>query len=87
MCEQKEFMEAQVHRIEVDKWCQGEMQHSDPGEEFVLDWVYHNAKIFRDDWNNSVCQNCSRLRDCGYLVLSACSGYKEMEEYETDTMS
>ncbi len=78
MCDQdkqKDFMEAQVHRIEIDKWCQGERQESDPGDEFILDWVYDNAKDFRDDWQISLCQSCASLRDCGYYALSACENF------------
>ena len=89
MCKQKDFLDAQIHRIEVDKWCQGERQHSDPGEDYVLDWVYQNAKQFRDDWNMSLCQTCSNQRKCGHNVLSACDQYQEMEYYadEKDFMS
>jgi hypothetical protein len=75
MCNEKEFMCVQVHRIDVDKWCQGVRQNSDPGEVYIIDWVYSNAKKFRDDWNNSICQGCSNHRDCGYLALSACENY------------
>jgi len=76
---QKNFMDAQVHRIEVDKWCQGELQHSDPGEDFIIDWVYTNAKLFRDEWQKSLCQTCVYHRDCGYLALSECDNYIKME--------
>jgi len=76
---QIDFMEAQVRRIEVDKWCQGERQHSDPGEDFVIDWVYANAKKFRDEWQHSLCQHCIRHRECGYYALSACNNFEQME--------
>lgn len=70
-----EFMKAQIHRIDVDKWCEGVDNHYDPGELYIREWVYTNAQQFRDDWNNSVCQNCSNLNNCGYLTLSACGDY------------
>ena len=79
MCNEYEFMKAQVHRIDVDKWCQGVNTHCDPGEVYIIDWVYCNAKKFRDDWNNSVCKSCSNLRNCGHMALSACGGFSEME--------
>ena len=75
--EQKEFMDVQIHKIEIDKWVQGEIQDSDPGDEFVQDWVYENAKHFRDDWNISLCKDCSLHRDCGWHVLSACDQYEQ----------
>jgi len=75
MCGEKEFMLVQVHKIDIDKWCQGVQINSDPGETYIVDWVYNNAKKFRYDWNCSVCQNCSNHNDCGYLALSACENY------------
>lgn len=74
-----DFMDAQVHRIEVDKWCRGEQQHSDPGDVFVMDWVYENAKSFRDDWQISLCKDCVKHRECGYYALSACDNFEKME--------
>ena len=75
MCNEYEFMKVQVHKIDIDKWCQGVQINSDPGEKYVVDWVYSNTKKFRDDWDNSVCKNCPNHRDCGYLALSACENY------------
>lgn len=46
---QEEFMKAQVHQIEVDKWLQGERQGSDPGDAFVKQWIKDNAAQFRKD--------------------------------------
>ena len=79
MYDQKDFMEAQIHRIEIDKWVQGENQHSDPGEEFVIDWVYDNAKKFRDEWRISCCKDCANHRDCGWNAVSACDNFYERE--------
>jgi hypothetical protein len=79
MCKETEFMKAQVHRIDVDKWCQGVNNHYDPGEVYIIDWVYSNAKKFRDDWNNCLCKNCSNLRECGHMALSVCERFLEVE--------
>ncbi len=79
MYDEHDFMEAQIHRIEVDKWEQGVFQHSDPGEDYVLDWVYHNAKEFRDGWQISLCKDCGNLRECGHNALSACDGFYKGE--------
>ena len=40
MCRELEFMKAQIHRIDVDKWCEGVNKNYDPGEVYVVDWVY-----------------------------------------------
>ena len=88
MCNQREYMEAQIHRIEVDKWCQSERQCSDPGDDFIIDWVHINAVQFREDWDQSLCKDCLRLRQCGYNVLSACCGFAKVDEiYETSAVS
>lgn len=81
MCNEYDFMKVQVHKINVDKWCQGVVINSDPGDVYVTDWVCNNAQKFRDDWNNSVCQNCSNLNNCGYLTLSACDHYNDTIAY------
>lgn len=49
----REFMEAQVHEIEVAKWLEGERIHQDPGEDFVAWWIKTYAKAFREHWNNT----------------------------------
>jgi len=88
MYDEYDFMEAQVHRIEVDKWVQGERQHSDPGNDYVIDWVYNNAKWFRDCWQTSLCKDCNNLRCCGYNALSACDGFDRKGIFnEENTMS
>ncbi len=74
---ERDFMETQVRRIDVDKWEQGVNQDSDPGEKFIMNWVICNAKNFRDDWNESACRTCETRRQCGYRVLTQCEFYNE----------
>ena len=73
--DEHEFMEVQVHKIQVDKWTQGERQLSDPGEQYIFDWIYRNAKQFRDSWQIALCKDCSYVRECGYYSLSACDKF------------
>lgn len=49
----KEFMRLQVKEIELQKWLQGERQGSDPGEEFVREWIQNSAAAFREKHKGS----------------------------------
>lgn len=48
--EHKEFMDAQIKKIEVDKWLEGERIGRDPGEEYVKKWIRERAAKFRKEW-------------------------------------
>lgn len=48
--EHKEFMDAQIKKIEVDKWLEGERIGRDPGEEYVKKWIREEAANFRKKW-------------------------------------
>ncbi len=48
--EYKEFMDAQIKKIEVDKWLEGERIGRDPGEEYVKKWIREEAANFRKKW-------------------------------------
>ena len=45
---EEEFMKLQIEEIEREKWLQGERQGSDPGNEFVRQWILKHAKEFRE---------------------------------------
>ena len=77
MDEQEKFMRAQIKKIENDKWFEGEYINRDPGDDFIVDWIYHNAKMFRYSWDISLCKSCSNCRDCGFNAVSACETYVE----------
>ena len=68
----KRFIEAQKHRIEFEKWLEGEKLKKDPGDEYILEWIVKNAPDFRKQWEESDCAECIKWRDCGYLVKKEC---------------
>ena len=76
MCDTKLFFYAQIDKIEKDKWIQGQIQNSDPGEHYILEWVMLHAEAFRFDWNTSVCKECMNCSACGYNVFKTCSRFK-----------
>ena len=77
MCAEREYILTQVHKIDIDKWVQGERQCSDPGERYIMEWIRQNAQKFREDWNNSCCKTCLFHQQCGFKTLSSCNYYSE----------
>ncbi len=37
------YMSTQRKKIEIDKWCEGSRINQDPGQAYVLDWIFTNA--------------------------------------------
>ena len=71
------FLATEIHRIEVDKWYEGERISADPGENYCIRWVDKNAKWFRDAWENSCCKDCSKWKECGHEVKNKCSKFSK----------
>jgi len=71
------FLNAQKKRIEIEKWLEGERNHKDPGHEFVIEWIKHNAAWFREKWQVSLCQSCIFAAECGYEVRQSCIKYEK----------
>ena len=74
MDEMEAFFKSEIKKIEIDKWDEGMRRHSDPGNEYVLEWVEKNAPWFRESWNNSCCRDCVNCIDCGYNIRTECDG-------------
>ena len=72
-----EFFLSEIKKIEIDKWDDGMRRHSDPGEQYILEWVEKNAPWFRDAWNKSCCQQCTNCVECGYSVLIECNRFNK----------
>ena len=76
----KQFMETQLHRIDVDKWYEGIRIHCDPFQsDYVENWIEKNAVEFKLNYKKSICQHCNKWADCGYKVLTECNEYKKLE--------
>jgi hypothetical protein len=43
----EKYLNKQKKIIEEAKWLEGEKRKCDPGEQFVLDWIKKNGKLFR----------------------------------------
>lgn len=71
------FIRIQKKKIEIDKWCEGCSAHRDPGQLYILEWIFKNAAWFRHAWENSLCQSCQLSDECGYNVLKQCDKYIE----------
>ena len=71
------FMITQVKAIDEAKWLEGCSKNTDPGMDFVHEWVNQNASIFRDRWTSSICSNCANTCKCGHRCAKQCSTYVE----------
>lgn len=49
--EMKQYMEDQIHEIEIHKWIESEKANRDLGDEAVKDWILKHAKQYREQWN------------------------------------
>jgi hypothetical protein len=75
----KKFIQAQCHKIDIEKWDEGIIRNADPGEEFIMQWISENAELFRYLWNHSICQYCKN-EDCNYKTVNSCNLFKESNE-------
>lgn len=49
-----EFMKAQTHQMELDKYYEGIRINADPGEQFLKNWVTNgSAEAFRKWWDEN----------------------------------
>ena len=60
------FMHAQKKKIEIDKWCEGFSKNSDPGQEYILEWILKNGEWFREAWQKALCKKCVFIDECGF---------------------
>jgi hypothetical protein len=70
------FMHVQKRKIEIDKWCEGAGQGSDPGREYVAAWILSHAEWFRMAWEQSLCRFCMKWSNCGYRVCRRCTTFE-----------
>jgi len=75
----KKFIESEIHKINEDKFYEGERISADPGEPFVQEWVKRNSLNWRNEWETSVCQYCIHWKICGHKVLKNCYEFKKDE--------
>ena len=75
----QKFMTIQRRKIEVDKWCEGERQQSDPGKDYIMLWIFEHGQEFRDMYIKSKCKSCVFCKKCGHQVNDDCH---ECRQYE-----
>ena len=69
------FIKAQIKRINLEKWYEGERIKSDPGANYVHAWIQSNAECFREAWNNSCCRQCNYCESCGHEIRTHCERF------------
>lgn len=69
----QKFLEVQIHKLDIDKWCEGYKLNNDPGDGYLINWINKNAEWFRNAWNESSCKKCVKYKNCGYEVKQFCN--------------
>ncbi len=67
------YMQLQVKKIEIDKWCEGCRIEADPGPMYIMDWIEHNGQWFRSAYERSICKACRHWRHCGHHLRPSCT--------------
>ncbi|HNW61223.1 MAG TPA: hypothetical protein PKI62_16235 [bacterium] len=70
------FMQIQINKIKIDKWCEGCRIQADPGPAFIMDWIQTNGHWFRTTYDNSICQSCQHWQRCGHTLQPTCAEYE-----------
>lgn len=69
------FLICEIKRIEIDKWDEGLKILTDPGNDYVLNWIECSATNFRNEWNESLCKDCINCLNCGWRAKNKCDNY------------
>jgi len=68
-------LEAQIHRMDFDKWLEGEKTHTDPGDPFRLQWISEHGEEFHKLFSKSDCMTCTKYNYCGGSCCMNCENY------------
>jgi len=74
------FINSEMKKIDIDKWCEGCSKEKDPGQEYIIKWIKENADWFREAWNKSSCKVCKDWENCGWKVICNCKKFKSYED-------
>jgi hypothetical protein len=73
----QKYMLAQKKKIELEKWYEGCKMDHDPGESFIINWIFTNANQFREAWEQSLCKKCCLVEECGFEVRDVCNKFEK----------
>jgi len=76
----QEYLKIQKQKIEIDKWNEGCRRNTDPGQEYIIEWIEANAGWFREAWEGSLCKACRKILICGIELRNQCDIYRPREE-------
>ena len=74
------FIKSQLHKIDIDKWCEGFKICEDPGQDYIIHWINDHAIEFRKAWEKSSCKKCKNWDDCGWKVVCNCQNFISLED-------
>lgn len=61
------FMSCQIDKINLEILTKTDDE--------IIKWIAINSSIFRKEWENSICKNCSKVKICGYKALKKCEEF------------
>lgn len=68
------YTKAQAKAIEVAKWIEGEKIRSDPGKNYIRQWIKNFAKDYKNSWKISKCKYCKN-EHCRYKATNCCDDF------------
>lgn len=74
---------AQISRINFDKWLEGEKLHEDPGNDYILKWIEEHGREFHEKFIESDCRSCKTCSTCGGSGKQDCENYSPEISDET----
>jgi hypothetical protein len=72
----KKYIQIQIKKIEIDKWCEGCRIEKDPGRQYVSSWIDRNARSYKEWYELSKCKHCLHWRHCGHKLLPSCDSFE-----------
>ena len=79
IADNRDFVEAEIERINKEKWYEGERIHDKTGDLYVSKLIELHGPEWRDLWNRGCCKHCQKHHECGYNLRLECTEYRVSE--------
>jgi len=67
---------AEIHRIELEKWIEGEKLHRDPGNDYIFQWIEKHGSEFHTKFISSKCRFCFNVYFCKNVIEDNCNLFR-----------
>ena len=76
----EKFIKAEQKYIDDAKYYEGINTNSDPGINYIYQWISKYAKEFRQKWDVSICKDCFKADKCGDKLKFNCDSFENYPE-------